>query len=186
MHLFVCTFLANQCEQSTLPSSFCQFFLIPRGKILRVRGQLQKIKALKQSEVGRTPGLFILVPALGSPPRPQTPKQLKGASRSGRKLPSPSSLPPPTVSLGSALLSAGQSSAPVPTGTSAPRATCCCRRCATRSRGAEGGFPPRASGPSETPNFPNFRPRGQASLDHRLPVTLEPSAPHRSLPYTIA
>lgn len=56
MHLFVCTFPANQCEQSTLASSFCQFFLIPRDKIRRARGQPQKIKALTQLEVGCTLG----------------------------------------------------------------------------------------------------------------------------------
>lgn len=67
MHLFVCTFPANQCEQSTLASSFCQFLIVPRDKMRRVGGQPQKIKALTQSEVGRTlgsPSSFLLSDSL--------------------------------------------------------------------------------------------------------------------------
>lgn len=39
MHLFVCTFPANQCEPFTWASSFCPFFVIPRDKMQRVGGQ---------------------------------------------------------------------------------------------------------------------------------------------------
>lgn len=81
MHLFVCTFPANQCEQPTLASSFCQFPIIRGDGTPRVGGQPHKIKAFTQSEVGRTlgslPSSFL---HWASPSSTQPPKQLKGGS----------------------------------------------------------------------------------------------------------
>ena len=59
-------------------------------------------------------------------------------------------------------------------------ATCCCRRCATWSRGAEDRFPPRASRPPLRPQTsPNHIPRRQGFPGGRAPLTLEPGPPHR-------
>lgn len=59
------------------------FFIIPRDKMRRARGQPQKIPAVIQSEVELTPSSISLLLHPGSPPPPNTPKQLRGAPSVG-------------------------------------------------------------------------------------------------------